>query len=524
MRGLAGIAFLSAVSLAAFAQSQLKFEEPAADPHGPVTGKPYTAHKLEHQRRFLADGTVSTHDFRVTEARDANGIVATASQEIYSGGVEQHIPVEFHTVFDPLQHTLLQWTNLAQRGQMIHLPVPSPMLEGAGSAGQKDPNAPKTRVEQLGHRVIDGITCNGIRATTTVAGTAMGAASEVTTTREVWRDDALQLVVASTETNPRNGTSTSELVDVTPGAPDPALFHLPAGYSVTDIHPHSPGVDSRAVLAAAGPDPASLPTMTYAEAFGKMDDPANRAIAAAVLVKMAGADEDPVQKDKVAYAVARANLQLPAAEALARAAVNVAEQRVASASQTLPLPHNTAMAEHRMARYWDTLGYILEREGGEGVRYLAAAWVLDPRAYYGSHLGRAYENMGDSKSALTVYRAALQEDDSSDLKQNMQDRIEALSGPGAAPAALSTTAPSSAALQEDTVAIQYGPGAAKPQVHFLSTGAPTAAEQAFAAARVAEWSAPDTGPETVTRFVALRCTGSGGDSCTARNLSIPMDR
>jgi hypothetical protein len=60
----------------------------------------------------------------------------------------------------------------------------------------------RAHTDQLGHRVIDGITVTGTRTTTTAPGTALGAASAVETTKEVWRDDALEMDVERTTTSP----------------------------------------------------------------------------------------------------------------------------------------------------------------------------------------------------------------------------------------------------------------------------------------------------------------------------------
>jgi hypothetical protein len=90
-----------------------------------------------------------------------------------------------------------------------------------------------------------------------------------------------------------------------------------------------------------------------------------------------------------------------------------------------------ALAEHELARYWDTLGYILERQGNSGLRHLQAARGLDPLACCGYHLGRSHESTGDVQKALTVYRAVVETDSSAEMKRRIEDRIQALSGTSA---------------------------------------------------------------------------------------------
>jgi hypothetical protein len=236
IRGWLGVAALTLSSVTAVAQSQLTISPPGT--HGPVTGKPYTAHKVEHQLRYLANGTISAREWQVTEARNAQGVMACDSKRMMAGQGDLSVALEVHAVSDPVHHTDLHWSNLNHVTQMIHLPASNSFA----SVGKLGP-------------------------------------------------------------------------------PDPALFELPAGDDLHEIRTRGSFSDQKEVLAAIGPDTAQLPAMSYADAPAELGDPMHRETAAAVLVKMAAAGNDPVQKDKIAYAVARLNLQLAAAEGLEQAVV-----------------------------------------------------------------------------------------------------------------------------------------------------------------------------------------------------------
>jgi hypothetical protein len=56
----------------------------------------------------------------------------------------------------------------------------------------------------------------------------------MTNTSEEWISKDLQLTVLSTHYNPASGTSTTRIANLSTSEPDPALFIVPAGYTVVD--------------------------------------------------------------------------------------------------------------------------------------------------------------------------------------------------------------------------------------------------------------------------------------------------
>ncbi len=483
--------------MAAPGRAQLTFDTQVAVPStAPVLNKPYTAEKHEHREQRLKDGTLSTHDYDIQESRDSSGVIAVVSHQTAAGGVEQNVQLEQHLVINVAAHTVLQWTNTAQTGKLIYLP-PVPVALETGQQPQP---------ENLGHRVIESYAVTGTRTETKVAGMAAGSATPLRSIQVVWRSDALQMVMESSFTSPQTGMTSSRIVNLHPGAPDPALFHVPAGYTVQEV-----GSRPLTIVNSKPPiDEAHLPAMSYDEAMGKLDDPASAPIAAAVLLKMEAADTDLARRDKAVYTVARKGLDLQAAEPLAQADVLAGEQ--ALADQPQPPTHTTLLAEHHLARYWDTLGYLLSREQKDGTRYLLAAWTVDPLAYYGSHLGHEYEEQRMSSQAIAVYRAAAEADGSPEMKQLVRDRLNALAGPTQPQAVPASASPSARVV----VSIQYSVG--KPaEVRFLRGEAEVGTAGAAAAASAAKaWTLPDAGPEQVIRLVAVTCKSR--DDCMATNL------
>jgi hypothetical protein len=94
---------------------------------------------------------------------------------------------------------------------------------------------PQSTVQDLGTQMIEGVECHGTRTTIVYPpGGMQGNDGPITTTREEWRSLTLQLSVLTVNFNPASGTSTATIANLTTSEPDPALFFVPAGYTIVD--------------------------------------------------------------------------------------------------------------------------------------------------------------------------------------------------------------------------------------------------------------------------------------------------
>jgi hypothetical protein len=62
-----------------------------------------------------------------------------------------------------------------------------------------------------------------------------GNDAPITSTREVWRSTEYGVILASTESDPRFGTSTRTATAFQAGEPSASLFRAPEGYTVKDV-------------------------------------------------------------------------------------------------------------------------------------------------------------------------------------------------------------------------------------------------------------------------------------------------
>ena len=85
-------------------------------------------------------------------------------------------------------------------------------------------------MEDLGTRTINGVAAQGVRITITIPADNMGNESEIPTVTERWVASELQVLVKSFFSVPSFVTTTFELTDINPAAPDPSLFQVPGSY------------------------------------------------------------------------------------------------------------------------------------------------------------------------------------------------------------------------------------------------------------------------------------------------------
>jgi len=126
------------------------------------------------------------------------------------------------------------------------------------------------------------------------------------------------------------------------------------------------------------------------------------------LLALMKSTESPGMMNNSAYELADAGLELTLAESTTRTALG----KMTDESKTWTLDENpqTLLAKSRMtAATWDTMGWILYREGklDEAESYLKAAWRNAPSEIGAEHLGKLDEAKGDKDEALKMYELGI---------------------------------------------------------------------------------------------------------------------
>lgn len=89
-------------------------------------------------------------------------------------------------------------------------------------------------VQQLGTKVVEGVQADGTRTTLTIPAGQIGNDNPIQIVDEVWRSPELQVIVHSEHSDPRMGTTVYSLKNISRSDPSPALFQVPADYTLTD--------------------------------------------------------------------------------------------------------------------------------------------------------------------------------------------------------------------------------------------------------------------------------------------------
>jgi hypothetical protein len=207
-----------------------------------VAGRPYSAEQVTDRVQTLADGTRITQLAQTTKLyRDSAG--RTRIEHVFTpppGAVMAQGP-SFIQILDPVagyRYMLEPRSQTARRGTfapMVQRPNVVPAIKPAAPAilPAARPHPEMSR-ESLGTQTIEGVVAEGMRTTMTFPEGSMGNDRPITTVTETWTSPDLKAVVLSKVSDPRNGESTTKLTNIVMAEPDPALFQIPAEYSIVD--------------------------------------------------------------------------------------------------------------------------------------------------------------------------------------------------------------------------------------------------------------------------------------------------
>ncbi len=130
--------------------------------------------------------------------------------------------------------------------------------------------------------------------------------------------------------------------------------------------------------------------------------------ARATLVSVLQETQNPGMMNNCAYELGDAGEELPLAESKTRAAL----EKMDAESKTWKLDANPEMSRAKsrlIYETWDTLGWILYREGklGQSEGYLKAAWMNKQSPAVAEHLGELEEAQGNKNAALHTFELGL---------------------------------------------------------------------------------------------------------------------
>ena len=238
----------------------LGFEE--MHPGKVVTGAPYSAVGVTESTQTLADGTTINRKIQANIFRDGQGRVRRETTlpvigPLVAGGKSN----PFVMIHDPVAGTafiLHPDTKIADQ-----LPAHHHGKENSGALQdkfeahiQQEIANGTVKKEDLGTQTFSGVAAQGTRYTHTIPAGQIGNDKPIIAVTERWYSADLQVVVKSTRTDPRFGTTTYTLTNIQRQHPAATLFAVPSDYTVRQGHPHGKG---NMMYGSAGQSPVGAP-------------------------------------------------------------------------------------------------------------------------------------------------------------------------------------------------------------------------------------------------------------------------
>jgi hypothetical protein len=194
---------------------------------GPVLGRPLSASEVRHTEQILSDGSRTSNSETEHFYRDSMGRMRT---ETSTGAV----------LYDPVAGFIYDLNSDRKTYTKIPIGPDSVVTIAAaahhwssssqsGNGKKKAATGPVT--DDLQPQFLNGVYAKGARVTTTIPAGTIGNDHDLKVVNERWYSDDLKLLLKSSNSDPRFGTTTYELTDISQAAPDPTLFQIPADYT-----------------------------------------------------------------------------------------------------------------------------------------------------------------------------------------------------------------------------------------------------------------------------------------------------
>jgi hypothetical protein len=212
-------------------QQSQKLAPPTGAQSGPVLGRPLSGIETRRTIQTLGDGTTVDRANASRFYRDG------------SGRTREESPVRVE-IFDPVAH--LEYDLNPAKKTYVKIPLSNNSSFSVAVFGgtsitsvhsSSDGSSARQRssagAEDLGQQKINGVPAQGERITETIPVGALGNNREIKIVNERWYSNDLQVLVKSTNNDPRFGVNIYELSNIDRSAPDPSLFAPPSDYTET---------------------------------------------------------------------------------------------------------------------------------------------------------------------------------------------------------------------------------------------------------------------------------------------------
>jgi hypothetical protein len=200
---------------------------------GIVTGQPYSLVETTTSVRTLSDGTTMTNVEQNNCMRDAEGRVRIEVGHQHNGTMQFDVV----DIVDPVAKERISLMVGKKTARVMQMPEWKSSGDSAGAAkfaagGANRPGFVAPTVVKLGGQTVAGVYAEGTRTTRVIPVGKEGNDHEIQSVTETWFSPDLRIVVGRTTSDPRFGTTTTVVTNLTRSDPAPALFQVPSDYTV----------------------------------------------------------------------------------------------------------------------------------------------------------------------------------------------------------------------------------------------------------------------------------------------------
>jgi hypothetical protein len=204
---------------------------------GPVTGKPFSATEVRRTVQMLADGTRLDQSQTSSFARDEYGRMRASNEKT----VVIFNPVAGFTYTIDVPSKTYYKTPLSGRETTYSIAVAGNRVSTSSSTGSapakvKGSTSGTPVEEELPAQLMSGLLARGSRVTVTIPAGTIGNGKDLKVVNERWYSDDMQILLKSSNSDPRFGTTSYELSDLVQAPPDPSLFQVPDSYLLRTAH------------------------------------------------------------------------------------------------------------------------------------------------------------------------------------------------------------------------------------------------------------------------------------------------
>jgi hypothetical protein len=197
----------------------------------PVANAPFSAVVNIQNSHLQPDGSVLALKSMRQIARDVHGRIHNESRALTPASDASTAPLIRIHLYDP-QTRISTYLNPRKKTfwteTVNHPPSTVPPTIRYAAPGDGVPQNDFAKQEDLGVREMDGLSVRGVRETQTIPADDTG--KEIVITDEFWYSEDLRINLMIRHSDPRTGSVTMTVSQVSRTEPDPALFQIPDDY------------------------------------------------------------------------------------------------------------------------------------------------------------------------------------------------------------------------------------------------------------------------------------------------------